>query len=285
MGKTELGVSLAKKFDGEVISADSRQFYRELNIGTAKPTTDDMEGIPHHFINSLSVGESYTAGNFETEALELIADIFSRKKIPMIVGGSGLYIKAAMEGLDNLPSDQNLRREIEAYFEKNGLMALQHRLRKADKAKYREIDEKNHVRLIRAIEIAELGGEMTTDKSRHVRNFTPLYIGLNIPRHDLYQRINKRVDQMISEGLEAEAKKLSSFGDSQALQTVGYRELMPYFKNEYSKEQAIELIKRNTRRYAKRQLTWFRKMEKVSWFDPRTDRDSIFKFVEKALKK
>lgn len=285
VGKTELGVSLAKKYNGEVISADSRQFFKELSIGTAKPDAEEMDNIPHHFINSLSVGESYTAGNFEADASALIGDIFDRNKTPIVVGGSGLYIKAAMEGLDDLPSDKELRREIETYFENNGLKALQHRLRKADKAKYQEIDEKNHVRLIRAIEIAELGGEQVAGNPPQERNFTPIYIALNIPREELYRRIDARVDLMIATGLEAEARKLNKARNTQALQTVGYRELFPFFDGEYSKDHAIELIKRNTRRYAKRQLTWLRKMENITWFNPVADRNAIFKFAEKELGK
>lgn len=285
VGKTELGVSLAKMYNGEVISADSRQFFKELSIGTAKPDAEEMDNIPHHFIDSLSVGESYTAGNFEADALALIDDIFNRNKTPIVVGGSGLYIKAAMEGLDDLPSDKELRREIETYFENNGLKALQHRLRKADKAKYQEIDEKNHVRLIRAIEIAELGGEQVTVNPPQERNFTPVYIALNIPREELYRRIDARVDLMIAAGLEAEARKLDTARNTQALQTVGYRELFPFFDGEYSKDQAIDLIKRNTRRYAKRQLTWLRKMENITWFHPVEDRNAIFKFAEEELGK
>ncbi|MCA1761839.1 MAG: tRNA (adenosine(37)-N6)-dimethylallyltransferase MiaA [Cryomorphaceae bacterium] len=282
VGKTELSVRLAKKYNGEIISADSRQFFRGMNIGTAKPSAEEMDGIPHHFIDSLSVGDSYTAGNFEADALRVIDDLFAKNKLPIIAGGSGLYIKAAMEGLDELPSDENLRKEIEDYFEKNGLKALQHRLRKTDKEKYRAIDEKNHVRLIRAIEIAELGGEKANRKAPTPRNFSPIYIALNIPREELYSRIDARVDQMIAEGLEEEVRSLVQYSETQALQTVGYREMFPYFEGERSRETAINLIKRNTRRYAKRQLTWLRSVENIKWFHPVADLQAIFYHVEKA---
>ncbi len=269
VGKTAIALKLAKRFNGEIISADSRQFYRELNIGTAKPTTEELSEVPHHLINMLSISEEYTAGKFENDAIRVIDHINESGKVAIMVGGSGLYIKAVLEGLDSLPSNPNLRAEIEDFYEREGLEALQARLNAVDPEYYSQIDKNNYVRLIRAVEILELSQVKMKDLLRTTtkrRNFTPLIIGLERPRPQLYKAIDKRVDAMIKAGLEKEAKSVEAFQENQALQTVGYKELFPYFKDAYNLKRAVELIKKNTRNYAKRQITWLRKVDDVHWF-------------------
>lgn len=270
MGKSACAIEVAQSLDGEIISADSRQFFRKLSIGTAKPSPDERAAVPHHFVDFLDPDAEYTAGRFEIEALSCIAEIHARQKLPILVGGSGMYIKAVTEGLDPLPTDRDLRLEIEHYYEKYGLEVLGERLRKIDPAKFQNIDQQNYIRLIRAVEIVELTGkthaQLHSGKPKE-RPFSPLFIGLDRPRAELYQTIDRRVDQMIDEGLVEEAKSVLSYKNHQALQTVGYKELIPYFDGDYDLPRATELIKRNTRRYAKRQLTWLRKNKAVKWFN------------------
>lgn len=286
VGKTELALAIAKKFDCEIISADSRQFYRELTIGTAKPTKEELAAVPHHLIDMLSISEDYTAGKFENDAVRVIDQIHGSGKIPIMVGGSGLYIKAVLEGLDSLPSNPNLRSEIESFYEREGLEALQGRLKAIDPVYYSQIDRNNHVRLIRAIEILELSQVKMKDLLRDGakrRNFSPLLIGLEKPRPVLYKAIDKRVDTMIKAGLEAEAKSVIAFKKNQALQTVGYKELFAHFDGEYNLKRAVELIKRNTRHYAKRQMTWLRKVDDINWFSP-ADHIKIIDLIKSELK-
>lgn len=286
VGKTELSLAIAKKFNGEIISADSRQFYRELNIGTAKPTNEELAAVPHHLINMLSISEDYTAGKFENDAMRVIDRIHGSGKTPILVGGSGLYIKAVLEGLDSLPSNPNLRAEIEDFYEREGLEALQNRLRAVDPVHYSQIDRHNHVRLIRAIEILELSQVKMKDllrTSAKRRNFSPLIIGLEKPRAALYKAIDNRVDEMMKAGLEAEARSVIAYKDNQALQTVGYKELFDHFEGEYNLKRAVELIKRNTRHYAKRQMTWLRKVDDINWFTP-ADQVKIIDLIKSELK-
>jgi len=286
VGKSAAALEICKNLKGEIISADSRQFYRELSIGTAKPDPAELEEIPHHLINMLSISEEYTAGKFENDAVRVIDQIHQKGLLPVMVGGSGLYIKAVLEGLDSLPSNPNLRKEIESFYETQGLEALQIRLENLDPQYYRKIDKQNHVRLIRAIEILELSEVKMQDLLRSApkrRNFTPLIIGLERPRAELYKTINKRVDRMIKNGLVAEAKSVIKYQDNQALQTVGYKELFPHFKGEYDLKRATELIKQNTRHYAKRQITWLRKVDDVHWFK-HDDHAKIIDFIKTKLR-
>lgn len=286
VGKTALALDLAKRFNGEIISADSRQFYRELSIGTAKPTKEELAIVPHHLIDMLSISEEYTAGKFENDAVRVIDQILETGKIPIMVGGSGLYIKAVLEGLDSLPSNPNLRAEIEDFYEREGLEALQNRLKAIDPVYLSQIDHHNHVRLIRAIEILELSQVKMKDLLRDSakrRNFSPLLIGIEKPRPILYKAIDKRVDAMMKAGLEAEAKNVIAYKDNQALQTVGYKELFAYFAGEYNLKRAVELIKRNTRHYAKRQMTWLRKVDDINWFTP-ADQVKIVDLIKAELK-
>lgn len=286
MGKSACAIEAAKRFGGEIVSADSRQFYKDLNIGTAKPTKKERAEIRHHFIDFLELSEDYSAGRFEQEALECIDSIHDRGKLPILVGGSGMYIRAVVEGLDALPTDPKLRNEIQDFYHKNGIRALQIRLKNIDADYFKKIDQKNFMRLIRAIEVSELTGEKhinllsNTPKKRH---FYPLYIGLQRERKELYDTINKRVDWMLEIGLLAEAKSAIAFKQSQALQTVGYRELFAYLEGIHNLEKAVELIKRNSRRYAKRQLTWLRKNEAINWFQY-NDYDTINAFIKTKIK-
>ncbi len=283
VGKTQLAIDIAKLFNGEIVSADSRQFFREMSIGTAKPTIEEMDGIVHHFVNNLSIAEDYTAGKFETDALECIEAIHLKGKTPILVGGSGLYIKAVIEGLDPLPANDSLRISLNELFESQGLSPLQGRLKSLDPEYYTQVDQLNHIRLIRAIEVIETTGQImaTLQKGRQKeRDFSPIVIGLETEREVLYHRINLRVDMMVSDGLVSEVKVLMPFRDKQALQTVGYREFFPYFDHKTDLITAVDLVKRNTRRYAKRQLTWLRSMPNIVWFDPRKPGD-IIDFIER----
>ncbi len=270
-----MAVRLAKILDGEVISADSRQFYREMTIGTAKPTAEEMCGIPHHFIGFLSVTENYSAAQFETDADAKIRDILKRGKTPIIAGGSGLYVKALLEGLDDLPSDQDLRNRLQKLFSEKGLPPLAAELRNLDPGYAEKADTENPVRVIRALELIRLTGK-TMDRLHRGADkqlpYIPVKIGLDLPRTELYDRINARTDRMMAEGLTEEARNLTVHRDKQALQTVGYRELFDCFDGKYTRETAIEKIKQNTRRYAKRQLTWLRRDPEIKWIHPENEK-------------
>ncbi len=283
-GKTGVGVALAQMLKAEIISADSRQFYREMGIGTAKPYGHEMQGIPHHFVNSLSIHDPYSAGDFERDALRLIDDLLQRQVLPIVAGGSGLYIKALLEGLDDLPSDPKLRASLNAIFAEKGIEPLQEKLKALDPEHYAIVDQHNPMRLMRAIELLRSSGKAMAELqkgSRKVRPFRAIKIGLELPRAELYARINARVDDMFVRGLEDEARDLQPFRHLQALQTVGYSELFAHFDGVYGLEEAKDLIKRNSRRYAKRQLTWLRKDEEITWFHP-SDLPGMMKFIEAA---
>lgn len=280
-GKTAVAVWLAERLNGEVISADSRQFYREMSIGTAKPVEEEMRGIPHHFIGFLSVTESYTAGQFEADAGAKIEEILKRGKLPIIAGGSGLYVKALLDGLDDLPSDPELRNRLQKLFSEKGLSPLAGELYKLDPTYAAEADTQNPVRMIRALELIKLSGksmaELHSGAEKHLP-FTPVKIGLDIPRAELYARINARTDQMMADGLIEEARSLLPYRSRQALQTVGYKELFDHFDGECTLETATAQIKQNTRRYAKRQLTWLRRDPDIRWTDP-VQKESILRMI------
>ncbi|MCH2214817.1 MAG: tRNA (adenosine(37)-N6)-dimethylallyltransferase MiaA [Flavobacteriales bacterium] len=285
-GKTSVGVQIAKVFNGEVISADSRQFYKEMSVGTARPTEKEMDGVAHHFVASHSVASPLTAGEFERQAEIAVKEILERKKFPIIVGGSGLFIKALVEGLDDLPASEELRSKLIDQFETEGIESLYNRLVNSDPKAKSQIDFKNPVRVMRAIELVELTKKPLAEiraNRKLKKRFDPIWIGINSPRDELYDRIDHRVDQMLKEGLEEEAKSLQSFQNSDALKTVGYQELFSYFNGEYDREEAIRLIKRNSRRYAKRQLTWFNKIEGINWFEAK-EIAQIIKYLNQELK-
>jgi len=276
VGKTSLAISVAKYFSTQIISSDSRQCYKELSIGVAKPSQEELTSVPHYFINSHSIHESVNAGVFEKYALEKVQEIFLKSDVAVIVGGTGLYTKTFCEGIDQLPIVlPGIREDIMGNYEKKGLEWLQLEVKKNDPLYFSKGEIHNPHRLIRALEIVMSSGKsiltFQTQKSQP-RNFKIIQIGLELPREELYQRINDRVDQMILDGLVEEVKSLVAYQDLNALQTVGYRELFDYFSEKISLQKAIESIKINTRHYAKRQMTWFKKDKTIKWSSPEFER-------------
>ncbi|MCL4139837.1 UNVERIFIED_CONTAM: hypothetical protein GTU68_026957 [Idotea baltica] len=269
-GKTALSIELAKHFNTEIVSADARQFYQELKIGTAVPSDEELAAVKHHFIQSHSIEEHITAGQYEVMALECLDNIFKDKSIVVLVGGSGLFIKAVTKGFhETIAHDESRRQNLNQLLKKKGLKFLQNMLKKTDPKAYKNIDIKNSRRVIRAIEIKEATGKSSIDfkdEPLRKRSFDVLTVGIEWEREQLYERINKRVDLMLKAGLEAEVLSLKDSFHLTALQTVGYQEWQAFFKEECEKEEAVEMIKRNSRRYAKRQMTWFKKTENMQWF-------------------
>ena len=287
VGKTAFSVELAQHLKTEIISADSRQFYKELTIGTAKPTAIELAACQHHFINHIHLKENYTAAQFEEEALALCNLKFMQHQQLVLTGGSGLYIDALCHGFDDAPpSDPAVRAELDLVLKNNGIKALQQMLIQLDPDYSQKVDINNPQRLIRAIEINQLSG-----KNMHFflkgkvkqRPFNILKICLTMDRELLYERINKRVDHMIVNGLEDEALAYYHLKDINALQTVGYKEFFDYFEGNYSYTEAVDKIKQNSRNYAKRQLTWFKRDKEYTWFDINTNRNAIMPFIMKAL--
>lgn len=288
IGKTSLSIALAREFNTEIISADSRQFFREMSIGTAAPTPAELAQAPHHFIHHLSIDEDYSVGDFEKNALEKLDGLFQEYREVIMVGGSGLYVDAVTKGLDNFPKvDPKIREDLNRKLKKEGLLALQTELQHLDPEYYTEADIQNPHRLIRALEICRGTGEPFSSfrkKGKVHRPFETIYIGLSAERQEIYNRINRRVDLMMEEGLLEEAKKLFPQRDLNALNTVGYKEMFRYLEGEWNLEEAVEEIKKNTRRFAKRQMTWFRKNEEIHWFEPTTPPDEIIDFLKEEMK-
>lgn len=272
VGKTEMAIRLAAHYDTEIISADSRQFYREMSIGTAKPNTKELEAIKHHFIDSHSIEQDYSAGDFEREALQLLANLFEQQDVVVMVGGSGLFIRAVCEGLDALPkAPAAVRERLNETFHLNGLEPLKERLKVIDPDYYKIADIDNPQRVIRALEVFEASGNnMSFYQKNEVtkRPFDILTVGLNMDRELLYERINLRVDRMFKEGLIDEVTSLITFKNKPALLTVGYSEVFDYLAGKHSLSEAIDKVKQNSRRYAKRQITWFKKFGNTKWFAP-----------------
>jgi len=271
VGKTALSIHLAQRFQTEIISADSRQFYIETEIGTAKPSKEEMDGVPHHFINSHSIYDDYNVGQFEKDALKLLDELFGQHDVVFVVGGSGLYVKALCEGIDEMPAiPMEVRQSLNAEYQQYGIEYLQKKVKECDPEYYEMVDQLNPQRLIRALELYRATGKnMSFYRAREKqldRPFNIIKIGLERPREELYERINLRMDQMIAEGLFDEAKKLYPYKDLNALQTVGYSEIFGFLDGEYDREEAIRLLKRNSRRYAKRQMTWFKRDDDFVWF-------------------
>ncbi|MFT3702666.1 MAG: tRNA (adenosine(37)-N6)-dimethylallyltransferase MiaA [Agriterribacter sp.] len=270
-GKTALSLQLADHFKTAIISADSRQCYKELNIGVAKPEPRDIERIRHYFINSHSIHEQVNAGVFELYALKAVDEIFAHNGVAIMVGGTGLYIKAFCEGVDDMPSiDEQLRSELRQSYQEKGIAWLQQMLKEKDEVFYEKGEMQNPQRMLRALEIKLSSGQSILDihsSPQKQRPFTIIKIGIDIPRALLYQRINRRVDEMIEQGLIDEVKSLEPHRNINALQTVGYKEILDYLDGTINREQAILEIKKNTRHYAKRQLTWFKKDTGIHWFD------------------
>ncbi len=286
-GKTNLSIELAKHYRTEIISADSRQFFKETEIGTAKPSATQLTEVKHHFINSLSIQDEYNVGMFERDALNILDDIFKKNDIAIMAGGSGLYIQAVCNGFDDVPqANAKIRNELTETFKKEGIVYLQEKLKKLDEKHFQNCDIKNPHRLIRAIEVCMTTGkaysELRKGKKKE-RNFQTIFIGLDIERETLYERINNRVDQMMSEGLVDEVQSIKinipNAENLNSLHTVGYKELFDYLNGKTDLSRAVELIKQNTRNFAKRQMTWFRKNEKIKWLEP-TDTNSILTYIK-----
>ena len=295
IGKTALSIALAQHFGCDIISCDSRQFFKEMKIGTAVPSDEELAGATHHFIQNKSIFESYSVGDFEQEALSKLKELFQKNNIQIMVGGSGLYVDAVLKGFDDFPDiDNSVRETINAKFDTLGIEYLQQQLQELDSEYYNKLSVENPQtlqnpqRMKRFVEVCIGSGKPYSSfigKRKNVRNFTPIVIGLEADRDVMYDRINQRVDIMLNEGLLAEAQSLYPNKHLNALQTVGYRELFDYFDRKTTLEFAIEQIKMNTRRFAKRQITWFKRTENVSWFDYLTDRKEIIKTIESKIQK
>lgn len=273
-GKTATAIQLSQHFNAPILNCDSRQFYREMNIGTAKPTEAELAAAPHHFINNLSIHDSYNVGDYEQDALALLDQIYAKNDLAILTGGSGLFIKAVCEGLDVFPEiTATVKAKVNDIYEKEGLIGLQNALKSLDHDYFSQVDQDNHRRLIRALEVCFASGQPYShflNQKKPARPFTPIYLCLDWDRTALYDRINLRVDLMMEAGLLAEAQSLFPHRELRSLQTVGYKELFQHFDSEeITLTDAIEKIKQNSRRYAKRQLTWFRNSAaEWFWFHP-----------------
>ncbi|WKN43966.1 tRNA (adenosine(37)-N6)-dimethylallyltransferase MiaA [Tunicatimonas pelagia] len=273
VGKTKVCIRLAQHYQTEIVSTDSRQFYREMTIGTAKPNPDELAQVPHHLVNSLPITQAYDVKQFEQDALSLTEQLFRKYSFVVATGGSGLYVKTLCEGIDAMPDiSEESRNFWQEQYQTKGLNFLLEELRRIDPIYYEQIDQQNHRRVLRALEVYRSSGKPFSEfrnqrKPLQPRPFQIIKIGLTMNRDTLYQRINQRVDQMIEAGLEAEAKTLLPYQHLNALRTVGYQEWFPYFAGQYDRDEAIRLIKRNSRRYAKRQWTWFNQDPEIKWFD------------------
>ncbi|NJB35857.1 tRNA (adenosine(37)-N6)-dimethylallyltransferase MiaA [Croceivirga sp. JEA036] len=278
IGKTRTAISIAKHLNTEIISADSRQFYKEMCIGTAVPTAEELASTPHHFIQHKSINEPYSVGDFERDAVKKIQELFTTHNTVVVVGGSGLYVDAILYGLDEFPTiAESVRKELNETLEKEGISTLQDLLKEKDPNYYQRVDIHNPHRIIRALEVCIGTGKPYSEflkREKKSRFFNHILIGLEADRKIIYDRINRRVDLMLEMGQLEEVQQLLPFKGLNALQTVGYRELFAYLDGNFSLEEAIEEIKKNTRRFAKRQLTWYRKNKEICWipFDISTDK-------------
>ncbi len=285
-----MAILLAQYFDTEIISADSRQCYIEMNIGTAKPSLEELQAVKHHFINSHHIDNEYNAGQFEKDALATLTEIFQRKKVVVLVGGSGLYVKAVCEGFDAMPEiaptiRENLQKELAG----KGLTPLLKELEEKDLIYYQSVDKSNPQRILRALEVIRATHlpyssfrKKENFENQIYRPFKIIKIGLDRPREELYQRIDERMDMMIAEGLLEEVKKLYQYKHLNAMQTVGYQEIIDFLDGKYDWGEAVRLLKRNSRRYAKRQLTWFKKDSQIQWFSPDSF-DEIVAYIQKSM--
>jgi len=287
LGKTKLAIALAQHFDTEILSADSRQFYKEMSIGTAVPSQEELAAAPHHFIQHKSIFEDYSVGNFERDGLSLLDDLFKQNDTIILVGGSGLYINAITKGLDDFPEvSSEIREALNKRLKIDGIHLLQEQLKNLDREHYANIDLNNSHRLIRALEICIGTGKpyssFLTGKKKS-RPFKTITVGLRAEREIVYDRINHRVDKMMNEGLLEEAKKLYEYKNLNALQTVGYKELFKHFDNEWEVDFAISEIKKNTRRFAKRQMTWFKKNECTMWVNYQYNQDELLDSLKSQI--
>ncbi|MGV3604510.1 MAG: tRNA (adenosine(37)-N6)-dimethylallyltransferase MiaA [Dyadobacter fermentans] len=286
VGKTALAIQLANDLRTEIISADSRQFFRELSIGTAKPTPEELAQAPHHFVDSHSISEAYSAGDFERDALALLDTLFQKHNVVVMTGGSGFYVKAVLEGLDELPAPlPGLRESLTRQLEEQGLAVLQEQIREIDPDFAATPEIANPQRVVRALEVFHTSGTPISHfklKNTRQRQFQPINIALDRDRAELYRRIDERMDIMLQEGLVEEAKSVIAYREHHALKTVGYREVYSYLDGEYDEQEMVRLLKQNSRRYAKRQLTWFRHQGNFEWFHP-GDYDRILEYVREQM--
>lgn len=286
VGKTDLCVRLAQHFHTEIISADSRQFYKEMSVGTAKPTPEEQQGIPHHFVDSHHIAETYNAGAFEQDTLKLLDQLFEQHQAVILTGGSGLYVRAITNGMDEMPeTDPDIREELTARYQHEGLAPLLEQLQQLDPEYAARVDQSNPQRIVRALEVCLSSGQTYSSFRKagaQERPFHIIKIGLNRDRTELYGRIDQRMDQMLAQGLLEEAKALYPYRAHNALQTVGYKEIFDFLEGKYDWEEAVRLLKRNSRRYAKRQLTWFHKHHDYTWFHP-GDWSGILTFIQQEM--
>lgn len=287
IGKTGLAIKLAQHFNTEILSADSRQFYKELSIGTAAPDEEELAAAKHHFIHNRSIRDAYSVGAYEKDALAKLDELFTKYNPLILVGGSGLYVDAVNKGLNNFPDVKSeVKEKLQLAYEDKGLVYLQEKLQRLDPEYYQKVDIQNHVRLLRALEVCLSTGKPYSsflNQEKPERKFKSIYIGLKAPREELYARINKRVDLMIEAGLLNEVKSVLDYKNHNALQTVGYSEIFKYIDEIYDWNMAISEIKKNSRRYAKRQMTWFNRNPDIIWFDYQTEFDEIVNKVKKVL--
>lgn len=284
IGKTALSIALAKALKTEIISFDSRQFYREMNIGTAVPSVEELAQVPHHFIQDRSIADLFTVGDFETEAIARIEELSTNYNSLVLVGGSGLYLQAITHGFDRFPTiSEQVRNEVRTAYQDKGIDFIQEELKRLDITYYHQVDLHNPQRMIRALEVCYQSGmpysSFIGNAAENKRPFNVKYIGLDGPREGIYDRINRRVDAMLAAGLLDEVASLTAYRSHNALQTVGYSELFEYMDGKIDLERAVELIKQNSRRYAKRQLTWFRRNPATLWLDYREEADELIKKI------
>jgi tRNA dimethylallyltransferase len=293
IGKTSLSIALAQHFDCDIISCDSRQFFKEMLIGTAVPSEEELTSAPHHFIQNKSIFENFTVGDFEKEAIAKLDELFLKNNVQIMVGGSGLYVDAILKGFDDFPDiDNSIREKINTDFKQLGIDYLQNKLKELDADYYQQLKLENPQtlqnpqRMKRFVEVCLGTGKPYSSflkQKKNQSNFTPIIIGLEADREIMYDRINQRVDSMIKKGLVKEAEGLFPNKELNALQTVGYRELFDYFEGKISLEFAVEEIKKNTRRFSKRQLTWFKRTENVAWFDFKSKKESIIDHIKSQI--
>lgn len=283
VGKTELSLNLAEQLHSPILSADSRQLYADLQIGTAAPTPEQLARVKHYFVGMLHLTDYYSAAQYEADVIREMERLYKEHDILLLTGGSMMYIDAVCKGIDDIPTvDEKTRREMMEHYERDGLEVLQQELKELDPEHYRIVDLQNPKRVIHALEICRMTGKTYTSFRKaevKQRPFQILYVGLNRPREELFQRINARVDQMMKDGLLDEVRRVLPYRQENSLNTVGYKELFTYLDGGFTLEEAVERIKKNTRVYAKKQLTWFKKNEQIRWFHP-DDYESIMTYIK-----
>lgn len=283
-GKTALSIQLAEHFNSEIISADSRQFYKEMEIGTAKPSSLELEAVPHHFINSDSIHHLVNASEYEKRGMELLLNLFDQHNTLILVGGSGMFVDALVDGLDPVPTDEVVREQLNKQFENQGLTSLVQELVSLDESAEETIDLKNPMRVIRALEVVKITGKPFSSFKNlqpQKRPFDTYRFAIDLPREILYERINKRIDVMLDNGLWKEIELLYPYKELKTLQTLGYQEFFEHLDGKYSFHEAVELVKRNSRRYAKRQLTWLRKTKELHWLEGQNIEEQRIEILKK----